>query len=105
MFLENVSYRKIFLEISKKDENDSGIDPFLSCVTLPAVCHLIYRRNFMKSKSIALIPDYGFHPTQNYSHKQMQWLKYISNSENIYIQHCFNNLEQKNWSLSSRWLL
>jgi hypothetical protein len=63
-----LSYRKIFLEISKK--NNIAIDPFLNCVTLPSACHLIYRRNFMKSQSIALIPDYGFDPTQNFSHKQ-----------------------------------
>ena len=69
-------YRKLFLEITKKD--GVGIDPFLNCVTLPAACHLLYRQNFMIPKSIALIPDYGFDPTQNYSHKQMLWLKYIS---------------------------
>jgi hypothetical protein len=60
-----LSYRKIN-EISKK--NNFGIDPFLNIVTLPSACHLIYRRNFMRSQSIALIPDYGFYPTQNFSH-------------------------------------
>ena len=30
-----LSYRKIFLDISKK--NNIGIDPFLNCVTLPSV--------------------------------------------------------------------
>ena len=36
----------------------------------------------MIPKSIALIADYGFDPTQNYSHKQMLWLKYISYKNN-----------------------
>jgi hypothetical protein len=88
-----LSYRKIFLEISKK--NNIGIDIFLNCVTLPSACHLIYRRNLIKSQSIVLIPDYGFDPTQNYSHKQILWLKYISFKDGFHIQHCFNNLEKK----------
>ncbi len=95
-FLRNgcLLYRKIFLEISKK--NNIGIDPFLNCVTLPFAFHLINRRNFMKSQSIALIPDYGFDPIQNFSHKQILWLKYISFKDRIQIQHCFNNLEKRN---------
>ena len=88
-------YRKLFMEITKKNYSDCGIDPFLKCVTLPAACHLLYRRNFMVPKSIALIADYGFDPTQNYSHKQMLWLKYTSFKNNITIQHCFNSLEKK----------
>ena len=50
------------------------------------------RRNFMLPKSIDLIPDYGFDPTQNYSHKQMLWLKYRSYKNNITIQHCLSQL-------------
>jgi hypothetical protein len=49
----------------------------------------------MKSQSKALIPDYGFDPTQNISHKQILWLKYISFRDSVQIQHCFNNLEKK----------
>jgi hypothetical protein len=49
----------------------------------------------MKSQSIALIPDYGFDPTQNLSLKQIFWLKYISFRENVQIRHCFNNSEKK----------
>ncbi len=49
----------------------------------------------MKSQSIALIPDYGFDPSQNFSHKQILWLKYISFRDSVQIQHCFNHLEKK----------
>jgi hypothetical protein len=72
-----------------------GIDPFINCVTLASLCHLVFRRNFMKSKSIALINDNGLGPRQCYSEKQMLWLKLISRDENISIRHCFNNKEFK----------
>jgi hypothetical protein len=49
----------------------------------------------MQSQSKALIPDYCFDPTQNFSHKQILWLKYISFRDSVQIQHCFNNLEKK----------
>ena len=51
--------RDIFLEVTKSDliENDCGIDPFQSCLTIASICNLVYRRNFMKQKTIALIPE------------------------------------------------
>jgi hypothetical protein len=39
----------------------------------------------MQSQSIALIPDYGFDPTQNFSQKQILWLKYTSFKDGINI--------------------
>jgi len=44
-FQQDLLYRKLFLEITKKD--GVVIDPFLNCVTLPAACHLLYRQNFI----------------------------------------------------------
>ncbi len=69
-------YRSVSQNIFRNQKkNNTGIkkdlyEPFLNCVTLPSVCHLVNRRNFMKSQSFmkALIPEYGFDPTQNYSH-------------------------------------
>jgi hypothetical protein len=93
-FYVMVVYRieKYFKESQRKIKL---VDPFLNCVTLPSARHLIYRRNFMKPQKIALIPDHGFDPTQNFCHKQILWLKYISFEDRIQIQHCFNNLEKK----------
>lgn len=92
-----LTYRELVMSLTKLSqiENDQGIDPFKSCITLPSLCHLAYRRNFMQPQSIALINDNGFNPTQNYSIKQMLWLKYVSLTENVNIQHCFNNKEKK----------
>ena len=92
-----LTYRDIFLEVTKSDliENDCGIDPFQSCLTIASICNLVYRRNFMKQKTIALIPEYGLNMGMNHSHKQLLWLKFVSVKNNINIQHCKNGGEYK----------
>jgi hypothetical protein len=92
-----LTYRDIFLQATKSDKisNDMGIDPFVQCLTIASVCNFIYRRNFMKPQTIAIIPEYGLNLGRNHSHKQLLWLKYISTKNNIYIRHCKNGGEQK----------
>jgi hypothetical protein len=92
-----LTYRDIFLEVTKSAliENDTGIDPFQSCLTIASVCNLVFRRNFMKPKTIAIIPEYGLNMGMNHSHKQLLWLKYVSINNNINIQHCKNGGEHK----------
>jgi hypothetical protein len=92
-----LTYRDIFLEVTKSQqiEDDNGIDPFQSCLTIASVCNLVFRRNFMKPKTIALIPEYGMNMGMNHSHKQLLWLKYISTAKNIVIKHCKNGGEFK----------
>ena len=92
-----LTYRDIFLDVTRSEniENDIGIDPFQHCLTIASVCNLVYRRNFMISKTIALIPEYGLNMGQNHSHKQLLWLKYVSTKNNIRIKHCKNGGEEK----------
>ena len=49
----------------------------------------------MKSNIIGIIPALGYNPAQNTSVKSLQWLEYISKSQNIYIQHAKNGGELK----------
>jgi hypothetical protein len=72
-----------------------GIDPFVQCLTIASVCNFIYRRNFMKPQTIAIIPEYGLNLGRNHSHKQLLWLNYISTKSNIYIRNCKNGGDQK----------
>ena len=44
----------------------------------------------MPLDSIAWIPSNGFNPKENTSKKCIQWLKYVSETHNIYIQHSKN---------------
>ncbi len=49
----------------------------------------------MLPKSIGIVPIMGFNAEQNSSHIAIQWLKYISWSQNIYIRHARNGGEVK----------
>jgi len=80
-------FRQINMDATKLDANDDGADPFKVAFTIASYCNFIYRRNFMPSNSIAIIPQNGYNPNQQTSIKCQLWLKYISESENIFIQH------------------
>ena len=84
-----LTFRELFMQITQ--ENDNGIDPFQYAITLPSVCHYVFRKMFMPSESIALVADHGFDPTQSHSHKQILWLKIMALSQNIYIKHVYNS--------------
>ena len=73
----------------------TGEDPFRKCLTMPSACHLVYRKNFMPSKSIGLIPDFGYQQVEASSFKALIWLKYISIQANIQIEHSRNGGEKR----------
>ena len=66
---------------------------FTQCLTMPAVCHYVFRRNFMKPNTIALIPPTGYNVETN-SHKAILWLKFIAHKHQISIQHSRNSKEK-----------
>ena len=47
----------------------------------------------MRSDSIAIIPENGYNPEQKTSNKAQLWLKYISFSQKIFIEHSKNKGE------------
>ena len=83
-----LTFRKLFIGLT-------DVDPFKKSITIASLCQLVFRTLFMKPDTIPLIQDSGFNPTQNFSHKQMIWLKFISQSQNIRIIHCMNGQEKK----------
>jgi hypothetical protein len=85
-----IAFRKIIINVTKLSENDKGIDPFLCSTTMPSLSHYIFRRNFMKSKSIGIIPPNGYNPEQIASIKAINWLKFIALKNNCFIQHAKN---------------
>ena len=85
-----ISFRELFIEITKTNPSDSGVDPFMQCITLPAACHYVFRRNFMKPQTIGLIPLNGY-ANESTSYKAIIWMKYISKTKNISIRHARNS--------------
>lgn len=84
-----LQFRKIILEIT-------GVDPLAECMTIAQLCHVIYRKHNMESKSIAVIPEKGFNAEQKNSKISLLWLKYIIyDNPGLVIQHKLNTGEKK----------
>ena len=62
---------KHFKSLSATSKNPDGIDPFLSCLTLPSACNLLFRTNFLKPNQITLIPQDGYHNPKRHSAKRV----------------------------------
>ena len=90
-----LKFREHFMLITKDVDNENGIDPFINSLTMPSVCHEVYRKLFMPVDSIALIPAFGYRNPEASSYKAIIWLKYISLTQNITISHSRNGGEKK----------
>ena len=88
-----LKFRKLMIDISKKDANDTGLDPFLSSLTIASYCNYLFRYKCMLKDSIGLVPNIGFNPKQKVSKKAMIWLNYLAKRDSIYIRHAKNGGE------------
>ena len=57
-----------------------NIDP-LRYITIASVCVTIYRSNYMRKKTIAIVPEYA--KTDNVRKMSIMWLNYMSKDKNI----------------------
>ncbi|MGB5440078.1 MAG: DNA polymerase, partial [Gammaproteobacteria bacterium] len=70
------------------------VDPILRAMTIASTTSIVYRQNFLPEKTIGLIPPGGYKITDSQSEVALIWLKYISESENVRIQHARNGGEK-----------
>ena len=77
-----MTFRDDFLKIG-------NIDP-LQYITIASVCMSIYRSKYMPENTIGIIKD---DPKNTFSKTSLQWLKYLSEMDNVYIQHAMNGGE------------
>ena len=88
-------YREMFKKVTSTDGDiETGIDPFDSATTIAAYCMQVYRTNFLKKDTIALLPQHQVLKRKQ-SHEALQWLSYISEKEEIRIQHDRNGGEKR----------
>ena len=93
-----LKFRRIIMDQTKLNDQDVGVDPFRVAITIASLCNHIYRRNFMKPNTIAVIPDNGYNPNQNSSNKCRQWLRYLSERDSVFIQSADNLGEKRSGS-------
>lgn len=71
------------------------IDPF-QFITLASVCMAMYRFKFLPKETIAILPADNYHKTQKrFSSPAIQWLMYVSHTENMVIQHALRGGEKQ----------
>ena len=86
--------RKCCLLYREMFRNETGIDPFNKALTIASYCQEVYRTNFLKKDTIAV-----FNNDRQLKIKQSivaaKWLSYISEKEDLYIQHVRNDGEKR----------
>ena len=75
-------FRENFLKIA-------NIDP-LEYVTIASVCMAVYRSKYMSEDTIGIIKDV---PKNTFSKTSLQWLRWVSETQNVYVQHAMNGGE------------
>ena len=72
-----------------------GVDPLRECVTIASASMLVFRRNYLESDTIGIIPKGGYTHKQNQSRSALTWLKWLALSSGRSIQHAGNGPEHK----------
>ena len=86
--------RRCCLEFLELFRDVTNIDPFEKCLTIASACNLVFRTNFLKENTIAILPPHGYHPGIKQSNVALKWLSYTAESYNVYIQHKRNGGEK-----------
>ena len=82
-----IKFRELFIKMT------DGVNPFENSITIASACMKVFRRNYLKEATIALIPAQGYNPEEKQSAIARQWLEWTSHSENLDIRHAFNRGE------------
>ena len=82
-----LEFRKLFRDVT-------NIYPFKSCLAIASACNLVFRTNFLKENTIAILPSHGYHPKIKQFNMALKWLSFIVEKDDIYIQHKQNGGEK-----------
>ena len=87
-------YREMLKEVTAMGDDETGIDPFDTSMTIASYCMKVYRTKFLKKDTIALLPQHQ-QLKRKQSHEALQWLSYTAEKEDIHIQHARNGGEKR----------
>ena len=92
--------RKCCLLYREMFRNETDIDPFNKALTIASYCQEVYRTNFLKKDTIAVFNN-DRQLKINQSNVAAKWISYISEKEDLCIQHVRNGGEKRfnNYSL------
>ena len=86
--------RKCCLLYREMFRKETDIDPFNKALTIASYCQEVYRTNFLRKDTIAI-----FNNDRQWKIKQsnvaVKWLSYISEKEDLYVQHVRNGGEKR----------
>ena len=82
-----LEFRELFRDVT-------NIDPFEKCLTIASACNLVFRTNFLKENTIAILPPHGYHPRIKQPNIALKWLSYTAEKNDVYIQHKRNGGEK-----------
>ena len=86
--------RKCCLLYREMLREESDIDPFNKALTIASYCQEVYRTNYLKKDTIAIFNNHRQWKTKQ-SNDAVTWLSYISEKEDLYIQHARNGGEKR----------
>ena len=92
--------RKCCLLYREMFRKETDIDPFNKALTIASYCQEVYRTNFLKKDTIAIF-NHDRQLKIKQSNVAVKWLSYISEKEDLCIQHVRNGGEKRfnNYSL------
>ena len=86
--------RKCCLLYREMFRKETDIDPFNKALTIASYCQEVYRTNFLKKDTIAVFNNHRQWKIKQ-SNVAVKWLSYISEKEDLYIQHVRNSGEKR----------
>ena len=69
------------------------LDPFVSATTIASTCMTIFRKCFLDPETIAIVPHGGYRKNDQQSIIAIKWLKWLSETQQLDIQHARNGGE------------
>ena len=81
--------------VSRNFYAETEVDPFARSITIASACSVVFRRNYLRPETIAIIPALGYRKEHTHSKVAILWLKWLSFDRNIKIRHARNGGEVK----------